>query len=280
MTAITPSNALPQVFLNHFYVVLDSPTCRAVEEDAFFRNHFAPNEKRTTTNADLTYTGAYFYGVHTYFELFDIANSPGRQLGDSGLAFGVDQPGAIKVLHEKLYPSFEPSLKSVTRLFQGKPIPWFFMATCRSLPYESELSSWIMEYHAQFLANWNPQPSGTNQGVSREDILKRYSEVLKPVDGPYFEDVIGLTVVADDPVANNLIHFCLQLGYQITREEGGNIALHGPDFRLLLIRANDHVRGIREIEMRARSRPKREQEHQLGRSTLRFVGSSAVWSFR
>ena len=274
------SNAVPQVFLNHFYVVLDSPTCRAVEEDAFFRNHFAPSEKRTTTNADLTYTGLYFYGVHTYFELFDIANSPGRRLGDSGIAFGVDQPGAIKVLHEKHCPSFEPSLKSVTRLFQGKPIPWFFMATSRSLPYESELSSWVMEYNPEFLANWNPHSKGTNVGISRKDILTRYSEVLKPADKPHFEDVIGLTIAADEPTANNLIAFCLPLGYQIERKERGGVALHGPDFVLRVIPASDGVRGIREVKMRTRSQMQREEEHQLGCSTLRFVGSSATWSFR
>jgi hypothetical protein len=274
------SNALPQVFLNHFYVVLDSPTCRAVQEDAFFKNHFAPNEKRTTTNADLTYTGLYFYGVHTYFELFDIADSPGRRLGDSGIAFGVDQPGAIKVLHEKQGQSFEPNLKSVTRLYEGKPIPWFFMATSRSLPYESELSSWVMEYDPEFLANWNSQPSGTNRGVSRKDILKRYSEVLKPLDEPCFEDVIGLTIAADELTSNTLVHFCLQLGYQVDGRQAEGVALHGPDFILRVIPASESVRGIREVKMRTRSRMQREEEHQLGRSTLRFVGSSAIWSFR
>jgi len=274
------SNALPQVFLNHFYVVLDSPTCRAVEQNAFFTNQFAPNEKRTTTNADLTYTGLYFYGVHTYFELFDIADSPGRHVGDSGIAFGVDQPGAIKALQEKQGPSFEPSLKSVTRLYQGNPIPWFLMAASRSLPYEAELSSWIMEYHPEFLANWNPQPSRTNRGVSREHILKRYTEVLRPVDKPYFEDIFGLTVAAAEPIASSLVRFCLQLGYEIDRKKTDGVDLHGPDVVLRVIPASESTRGIQEVKMRTRRQLQREEEHQLGRSCLRFVGSSAIWSFR
>ena len=279
-TPATQPNSFPQVFLNHFYVVLDSATCNAVEENALLRNHFAPNEKRTTTNADLTYTGLYFYGVNTYFELFDIANSPGRRIGDSGIAFGVDQPGAIGVLQEELRQSLEPSLKSVTRLYQGKPIPWFFMAMPRSLPYESEMSSWVMEYHPEFLANWNPQPSGTNFGISRKDILKRYCQVLEPVDEQYLEDVIGLTVAADDRTTKHLVHFCLQLAYQIDREEAGGVILRGPDFSLRVIPATADVGGIREIKMRTRSWPQREEECQLGRSTLRFGGSSAIWSFR
>jgi len=280
-TVVPQPDSLPQVFLNHFYVVLDSPTYNAIEQDGFLRKHFAVNEKRTTTNAEMTYTGLYFYGFNTYFEFFDIGNSPKDCVGDSAIAFGVDQPGSIKVLQEKLGPGLEPSLKSVTRLYQGKQIPWFFMATSRSLPYESGLSCWVMEYHPEFLGHWNPRPKGTNRGISRKEILQRYSEVLNPVDEPRLEDVVGLTVAADADAANSLIDFCLQLGYQIERKQNEDVvALYGPDFMLLVIPATDRVRGIREIKMRARNLAEREEERRLGQSVLKFVGSSAIWSFR
>ena len=276
----TQPHAFPQVFLNHFYVVLDSATCRAVEENAFLQTHFAVHEKRTTTNGEITYTGLYFYGVNTYFELFDVSESPGRSVGDSGIAFGVDQPGASGVLREKVDATLDLALKPVTRLYQGKQIPWFLMATVRSLPYESELSSWVMEYHPEFLANWNPRPSKTNRGILRRDILKRYSEVLEPVDEPCFEDVAGLTVAADEPARNSLIHFCVELGYQIEEEEDGVVALHGPAFVLLLTPATADVRGIREIKMRTQSSSHCEEEHRLGRSILKVSDSSATWSLR
>jgi hypothetical protein len=273
--------SLPQVFLNHFYVVLDSPTYKAVEEDAFLRRHFAVNEKRTTTNADMTYTGLYFYGLNTYFEFFDIGNSPKDCVGDSAIAFGVDQPGAIGVLQEKLGPSLEPNLKSVTRLYRGRQIPWFFMATSKNLPYESGLSCWVMEYHSEFLNNWNPQPQGTNRGISRKEILARYSGVLPPVDEALLEDVVGLTVAVDASDKKNLVDLCLQLGYQIERKHNQNVvALRGPDFRLLLIAAAENVRGIREIKMRTRNPSKRGKKHPLGQSTLTFAASCAIWSFR
>jgi Family of unknown function (DUF5829) len=275
-----PWDSPPKVFLNHFYAVLDSPTYKAVAEDLFLRKHFAANEKRTTTNADTTYTGLYFYGINTYFEFFDIADSPQHRVGDSGIAFGVDQPGAIRTLQEKLGPSLESSLTSVTRLYQGKHIPWFLMATPRSLPYEGEMSSWVMEYQPEFLTTWNPQPSGTNQGISRREILRRYTEVLEPVAEPRLEDVIGLTVAAYPSAANSLIQFCLQLGYQIEREPDGDTVLHGPDFVSRLIPATDGVSGIREIMMRTRSLSQPEEEHPLGQSVLKCIGRSAVWSFR
>jgi Family of unknown function (DUF5829) len=274
------ADSLPEVFLNHFYMVLDSPTSKAIEEDAFLRRHFAVNEKRTTSNADMTYTGRYFYGVNTYFEFFDIADSPQRRVGDCAIAFGVDQPGAIRVLGKKLGPSLEPSVLSVTRLYQGKQIPWFYMATLRSLPYESEMSSWVMEYHPEFLAAWNPQPKEANQGISRRQILKRYAEVVEPVDEPRLEDVIGLTVAADARARDSLIHFCFRLGYSIEKERDGNVTLQGPDFVLRLIPATEDVRGIREIKMCTRASTQPEEEHPLGQSVLKCVGRSAIWSFR
>jgi hypothetical protein len=276
------ANSFAQVLLNHFYLVLNSHTYKAIEEDAFLRKQFAVNEKRTTTNAEMTYTGLYFYGLNTYFEFFDSGNSPKEEVGDSAIAFGVDQPGAIRVLQEKLGPSLEPNLKTVTRLYHGKQIPWFFMATPTSLPYESRLSCWVMEYHPEFLANWNPQPKGTNVGISRKEILLRYSAVLTPsIDEPYLEDVVGLTVAADASVKNSLIDFCLRLGYQIERKQNEDaVALHGPDFGLHLIQATESVRGIREIKMHTRNLPAREKEHQLGQSVLKFEGASAIWSFR
>jgi len=274
-----PIPSPPKVFLNHFYAVLDSPTCKAVERDLFLGKHFAVHEKRTTTNADMTYTGLYFYGVHTYFEFFDIADSPEHRVGDCGIAFGVDQPGTLRALQEKLGPTLGSRLTSVTRLYQDKQIPWFLMATPRSLPYEGELSSWVMEYQPEFLPTWNPQPRGTNQGMSRREILRRYVDVLEPVDEPRLEDVIGLTVAADPSATTSLIEFCLQLGYEIERERDGEIALHGPDFVLRLIPATNSVRGIREIKMRIQGLAQGEEEHPLGRSVLNCVGPSAVWSF-
>ena len=93
------------------------------------------------------------------------------------------------------------------------------------------------------------------------------------------EDVVGLTVAADAPATNSLVHFCLQLGYQVNSRRNGDVALHGPGCILQLIPATENVRGIREIKMRTRSRSKHEEEHQLGHSVLKFVDLSAIWSF-
>jgi hypothetical protein len=273
------TESLPPVFLNHFYVVLDSVTYRAIEEDMFLRKHFAINEGRTTVRADQTYTGLYFYGTNTYFEFFDVANSPRPRVGDSGIAFGVDHPGAIEDLMKTRRLEFEPDLKLVTRFFQNNQVPWFHMATPKSLPYEGGMSSWVMEYHPEFLANWHPKPNETNRSIRRRDILKRYSEVLEPINGPCLEDVTGLTLAVDGPTTGSLRHFCLQLGYRIERREDGFTELHGSDFFLLLIPGTENVRGIREVTMRTRNLPRGERWRQLGNCMLSFNAQSVIWSF-
>jgi hypothetical protein len=155
------------------------------------------------------------------------------------------------------------------------------MATSTSLPYESGLGCWLMDYHPEFLANWNPQANQANRGITRKEILRHYSEVLPPVDEPYLEEVDGLAVAVDAPNQNSVIDFCLQLGYQVERRETEDVvALNGPDFALRLIPATKNVRGIRKIKMRASNLSKREKEHQLTQSTLQFAGSSAISSFR
>jgi Family of unknown function (DUF5829) len=269
---------LPPVFLNHFYIVLDSPTYAAIEQSNFLRTRFAPNEKRTTVRTDETYTGLYSYGTNTYFEFFDVASSPRPCVGDSGIAFGVDRSGDIERLRETPGASIALLPQPITRLYKNNQVPWFYMATTKHLPYESGMSSWLMEYHPEFLRRWNPLPKETNRGVRRKDILKRYREVLPPTKGPVLNDVIGLTVAVDLATANNLSELCLELGHRMEKQAGGKVTFHGQDFSLSTVPATENMRGIREIRMRIF--PTDGMEKRFGRSVLKLDGPTAVWSIR
>src|ERR1022692_1746348 len=84
---------LPAPGLNHFYVILDHDTFTAIEQNAFLKEQFAVFEKRTTVRTDRTYTGIYFYGHQTYFEMLD-ATTADPNLGHGGMAFGNDGDAA------------------------------------------------------------------------------------------------------------------------------------------------------------------------------------------
>src|SRR5262245_14325468 len=152
-----------RVPLNHFYLVLDSKTYADIENSAFLRKEFAPSETRTTVRADRTYTGLYFYGVNTYFEFFDVAKEP-RRLGDSAIAFGVDEAGA----EQKLQPLIHAAPpRVITRQLGDEQYPWFWMLTPAGFSLDSGIATWVMEYDPLFLAKWHGESQDGGSGISR-----------------------------------------------------------------------------------------------------------------
>ena len=281
---LTPRQAKskrPPVFLNHFFVVVDSTTFKDIEQSSFLRREFAVTEQRTTVRTDMTYTGLYFYGTNTYFEFFDESSDTSRQVGFSGIALGVDQAGELQAVGRDLSSNFPLDQELITRLYNGKQVPWFYAGELKDFPITASLGVWFMEYHPRFLDEWNPQPARRNKGLSRKQILQRYGAVLKDIPAkPYFEDVIALTVAVNDEHRKKLAELCMQLGYS-ERTVADAKVLKGPDFELRLIPKTEELRGIQEITMRVRSKPKEQTEFRFGtKSVLRFRDDGlATWTF-
>lgn len=281
LTTSHAQSRLPPVFLNHFYVVIDSATYKDIEQSPFLRKEFAANETRTTVRTDMSYTGLYFYGTNTYFEFFDVASDMSRQVGFSGIAFGIDQVGELQAVSSVLSSKFPLVQQTITRQFNGKQVPWFFIGEQAEFPMRSSFSVWFMEYHPQFLSEWNPWPGARNRGTSRKQILQRYAAVLKDVPAkPYFDNVVALTVAIDDERRKKLAELCKLIGYS-ERTVGDAIVLKGPDIELRLIPQTEVARGIQEITMRVKRKPKDQSEFRFGtKSVLRFRDDGlATWSF-
>jgi hypothetical protein len=277
-----PVNAkLPSMVpLNHFYLILDSATYKAIEQSSFLRKEFATTEQRTTTRTDTSYTGLYFYGANTYFEFFDAANQAIGKLSDSGLALGTDRAGTLEAVKTDLAGAFSVGAP-ITRGFNGKQVPWFYMAVPRNFPESSGLRVWVMEYHPRFLAEWNSQSDNENQGITRKQILARYAAVLPNTPRtPYLKDVVALTIAVDEVTAKKLIELCQLLGYR-RRVKGVTTILQGEDVELHLVPQTDSARGIQEITMRVDRTPEYQREFRFGaRSFLKFRGNGvATWSF-
>lgn len=263
--------------LNHFFLVLDSATYADIESNHFLQTEFAVFERRTTVRADRTYTGLYFYGTNTYFEFFDVAKEAKSGVGDSGIAFGVEHPGALQMLQGQLASE---SPKVVTRQIDGKQVPWFFSIAPNDFPSESAISTWLMEYHPRFLSEWHPEAGSSNQGIRRKQILKRYASALKNVPArPYLQDVVGLTIAVDKLTRAKMAKMCELLGYRF-RMDGEATVLKGRNFVLRLISETASVRGIQQATFRVRRMPEREELHFGSRSILKFNDNgTATWSF-
>ncbi len=265
------------IVLNHFYLTIDPQMYADIERSAFLKEQFAPFERRTTVRTDRTYTGIYFYGNHTYFEFFEAKTKPGEKLGDSAIAFGVDYPDSLNKLQTQLKAE-RPTL--ITRQFNDRQVPWFYLLSIPGFLAQSGISSWIMEYHPQFLAEWNPS-AGNNSGISRAEILRRYTKVLQGTpQTPLLEDVTSITIALDKAAMDTMKSSCEKLGLQLQIQSGVTL-FKGTDFSLQLIPATQSTRGIQQVEFRVRTIPAKNLEYRFGpHSVLRFEKDNrAIWTF-
>ena len=264
------------VYLNHFFLVLDAETYAAIEAHPFLRREFAPNESRTTRRSDISYTGLYFYGINTYFEFFNAATETRRKVGDSGIAFGVENAGAIRGLQERL----QGSTNLITRPLGDRQVSWFYSLAPKNFSFVSGMSSWIMEYHPRFLADWNPQPGDRNDGISRRRALERYVSVLKEHPSrPVFQEVRAITLAVESTTLAGLAEMCRAFGYA-SRSDGSDEVFDGPDFQLRLLPETASRRGIRQVTLRV-SRLPEQKVYRFGKtSVLTFnLDNTATWTF-
>ena len=169
--ALATTTEAPSVLFNHFYVVVDAESYREIQASPFATGELAPFEMRTTVRNDTTYTGIYFYGRHTYFELFE--PGPLGTAGTSGLAFGVESSGEgerVKTLWAEALGGAEAG--PVTRRTETVDVPWFEMVYGQG--GGPGLRVWLMEYHRDFLAQWYPELTPA-RSIARADVLDRYA---------------------------------------------------------------------------------------------------------
>lgn len=200
MTSV-PS-ALPPIYFNHLYLVLDDKTYHAVQGSDFLRMAFPGYEQRTTlTGAGETWTGTYFYCQDNYLEFFGSGSSPvtgaatqgghwqpGAQEGWAGLAFSVEQPGGADMVRQKLRERFqyEPFNELRQVYTKNRLINWFYSVNLAERLGMGSFDSWLMEYHPDiFVHKGLPIPSDGN--LTRHAYLSPWNKPRsnpKPVENP------------------------------------------------------------------------------------------------
>jgi len=262
----------PVVTLNHFYVVVDAPSYEAARTSAFLTREFAPFEARTTVRNDKSYTGIYWYGRRTYFELFE----PGEQgpAGASGLALGVEEPGASALVERR----WEDALGTaggglVTRKTETDEVPWFEMIYGREIP---GLRVWLMEYHRDFLARWYGTLTPA-RSITRAEVLDRYVAKIGQSDrreAALLKDVVGLTIALALPEREALVKQLRAVGWTAT-DEADAVVCRGPESeRLRLVTPAAGRTGVVEAEF-SLQHSVATATHRIGNAELLLEGTSA-----
>jgi len=268
--------AMPSVFLNHFFVVISPESYAAILADPYLTTTFAPFEKRTTARNDQTYTGAYWYGRKTYFEVFEPPSQ--GPLGTSGVAFSVDGVGesaAVKAAWTDSLGAAETS--AVTRRTETAEPPWFHITAARG--FGSGLRLWLMEYHKDFLASWYPELTPA-RGTTRAEALDRYVAKIGRTAGgetAVLRDVTRLTLALDEASRDQLRSHVLPAGWSLASSSGGEapVVFTGPEGVVLeVVKATEARRGIIEARFSVQGTP-RPHAATLGQVRLEVEPTSA-----
>jgi Family of unknown function (DUF5829) len=271
--------AAAAVFLNHLYIVPDAATYEALRQSAFLKESFAVFEARATVRKDMSYTGIYFYGDHTYFEF--LPPGPGFGEHSTGLAFGVEAPGAGAALAPRLHEALGLDVQNmgVTRQAEGKDVPWFRMIGAERSGDPKPLTTWVMEYEPTFLDQWYPSLPPQSRGIARAAILDRYVAKVGPADtraSRKLEDVTAVRIALGPKDRAAFLAQCRVFGYAV-EEKPDAASCVGSDIRFVLVAGKS---GIVGFDMKLRSAVDPPVEHQLGHSVLRLgPGPVATWSF-
>jgi hypothetical protein len=272
------------VYLNHFFLTIDAESYNAIQSSPFLRDEFAPFEQRTTVRQDITYTGSYFYGAHTYFEFFEAGRGSGRALGASGIAFGVEARGASL----RLKPRIEAALampvavRPITRRVGDRDIGWFYMTTAED-KQPSLLQTWMMEYRDSFLNDWYGELKPATRGITRAEILERYTAKLGENDKrqqKLLENVVEITLALPDAERARLLKECETFGYRVTAGTGQWRCL-GPQVTFNVAAPNSEARGITVVKFTLRRAKPGQKTYRFGKSVLQFNDDrTAVWTFQ
>lgn len=275
--ALASAPRTPTVYLNHFFVVVDATTYSTLQDSAFVTSDFAPFEKRTTSRNDKTYTGIYWYGRHTYFEVFEPeAQGP---VGASGVALGVEGAGessAVKAAWATALGEADTGL--ITRKTETGEAPWFEMTSAQTA--EGALRVWLMEYHGDFLARFYPDLTPA-RGISRAEVLDRYvAKIGRSAlrERALVKDVVGLELALEPAERDRLSKHLRAVGWSV-EEEKDAVALRGPEGVFLRVSAAaPGRRGITEaiFSLQAKAEPRTSRlgsavlEIEPDRARLRF----------
>jgi hypothetical protein len=265
----------PQVFLNHFSLVVDAATAHDISANAFLKQTFASVfEKANVSNDGKRWNGTYLYGERTYLEVYEASPAQGDP-GATALALGVERPGDLLRLVLPLVDMTGGEANVALRTVQGPTgaqVPWFYQLR---VSYRGDALAntgrWVMEYQKDFLRTVLPG----KDGITRAQLAARFQE-----KGRLVKDITGATVALTEKEMERLLKELAVYGWSV-RTEGTTRIASGPGMTLTLVAAGPGSKGLVELRFQLVRKPAPAQSVHFGPKSVLSVreDGTAVWTF-
>jgi Family of unknown function (DUF5829) len=259
-STIFAANALPPIYLSHFYVALDQESFDALRQSPQVQALAHVVEKHTVAGKD-EWTGFYIQGRQTYMEFFGAQNLPeGMRLGDAGLGLTVERSGGVAAIASRLRTVYDKRVEITTtpRTTSTGTIPWFISTQLKSDAPES-LETWFMENDPHYLATVHPGDT-IKDPLSREQSLSWYFLPERQLD-----DITGITVALKPAEISQLSTELKLIGWSLLTRGKGFVAT-GPDLSVVVVPARART-GIQQVDLHLR-RSVAKQSTMLGKIQL------------
>ena len=143
--------------------------------------------------------------------------------------------------------------------------------------------TWTMEYHKDFLNTWHPDLSPATRGITRQEILERYTAKLGDNEKrkeKYIDDVIEIHLALDKKIKSQFVKEREAFGYKITAGANQTIC-EGPEIKYIVTGQTPQDVGITAIKLSLKKNKTGQKVYRFGRrSVLQFNDDrTATWSF-
>jgi hypothetical protein len=256
-----------QLFLNHFFRVLDYTTFNALTSDPFINHEFSHFSVDHVTSGSGAWTGAYLEGQSTYIELSSqsaLPPAPGLTSSGGQVNFGVEEVGEADSLLTTLdaaYPALGFSMEHDTT---ADGTPW--MKGVNPASNGDGVSFGILEYELAYM-----QKSGGND-------IRRQTYNAKSYDSSrYLKNVSKLFLELTEEDQKILGAIMKSAQYKETPLENG-IEYTGPEIVLHVTSASTSKILAVELSLN-RIKQSGPMIYKFGNAALKFEGQSATLTF-
>lgn len=263
---IIAADAMPPVFMGHFYVALDDASFDALRKSPEVAALAHVVERHTVAGRD-EWTGFYVQGRQTYMEFFGVQNLPeGMRLGDTGLGLTVEQAGGVSAVAARLRTAFGERIEitATPRTTLTGTIPWFTSTQIKSDAPES-METWFMENDPGYLAAMHPGATIENP-FSREQSLS-----WSFLPDHELDNITGITAALKPAEIAQLATELRVIGWPVRVQNKGFVAA-GPDLKLVVLPAGARA-GIQQVDLHLR-RSVAKQTIALGNIQLLLDGDT------